>query len=135
MTNLKSLIFIAGLSLGYAGSTAAQTAQFDESGLQAACTNGQCVQATVSVLSAIVAQGLRGDSLNSQIGIVAAVLFAAAKDAPPQHFEQIAQALALLAEASSDGAQKQSILLLARQIGAGDIELFDLEAPFAASPA
>ena len=113
----------------------AQTALFDTRQLERACASGICLEATSSVISALTAQGLAGDALNSQIGVVAAALLAAARYADAAASNQILQGLIMLSELTTDGAQRSSLLFLARQIQSGDLGLFDLESPFAASPA
>ncbi len=135
MNIAKPMLICAGLALGTAHVAMAQPALYDAGLLGSECLRADCIQATRAALDAILAQHPDADALNSQIGVLAAALFAVAKQAAPGKLAEVAQSLELLASISSDGAQRQSLLLLARQIGAGDVGLFDLDTPFAASPA
>ena len=133
-TSLAFPIALCG-GLALAGPLAAQQARFDVPALERACLSGGCLEATRLAAGRALAQGLAQDALNSQIGVIAAVLFDTARQAGPELFPDIASALAFLADLTSDGAQRESLLLLARQVAAGEIGLFDLQLPFAASPA
>ncbi len=112
----------------------AQEALFDGGSLKQSCLAGQCVNATTSSLRGLQARRLEPDAFNSQVALVASVLFSAAQKADDTALEQIAQALRLLAMYSSDDAQIASLLQLARDVAAGKGKLFDLASPFAVSP-
>ncbi len=134
-SRLVAALFAACLGLAAGAPTAAQPALFDPSALESGCIRGQCLAATRASLSQLEVHRLPEAELNSQLGVIAAILYEAARQAPPEAQGQIAQALLLLARISTDETQRRSLLLLARQVADGEIDLFDLQTPFAASPA
>ncbi len=113
---------------------AARSAAFNESVLLERCTRLQCVLSVRELLALLRGQALAPELFNSQIGMAAAVLFDAARKADQKALPDIAEGLRLLAAATRDLRQRQSILTLAGQIEKGDPGLFDLETPFAVSP-
>jgi hypothetical protein len=95
-----------------------------------------CLKTVQASLSQVRAQGLPEDLYNSQLGQLAAVLLATVQKAEDstQNARTVARALRVLSRFSTDERQRRSLLRLARLVARGEVDLFDLELPFAASP-
>ena len=112
----------------------AQVALFDAPLLLSRCGRGECQNAIISAVSQIQRQNLPVAEFNSQLGVLAAVLFEAARGADDETVRRISLAIAILAEYSTDQDQRDAFLWVAEMIVNGDVELFDLDDPFAVSP-
>ena len=112
----------------------AQVALFDAPLLLSRCGRGECQNAIISAVSQIQRQNLPVAEFNSQLGVLAAVLFEAARGADDETVRRISLAIAILAEYSTDQDQRDAFLWVAEMIVNGDVELFDLNDPFAVSP-
>ncbi len=128
-------LFTAGLvSLFFAQSAAAQSAVFDGERLMSMCQQEACVPGVKATVGQVLLQRLLPEEFNSQLGIIAALLFAAADGAEEPLLGQLADGLRLLARYSTDPAQQASFIQVAGEILTGSASLFDLDAPFAVSP-
>lgn len=136
MTAIRNLLMavVMAMAVGTPSLLSAQTALFDSDRLQQRCAQADCVQALRDSVGQLQAQGLDDAEFNSQIGSMAAALFAAAKDASDPALAEIAQALLILAQFSSDVNQQESLVWVAGQLANGGADLFNLEDPFAVSP-
>lgn len=134
MTIVRRACVAGLLSFGVSTGVLAQGAVFDGDNLRATCLAGNCVSAVQATLVQVQAAGMSETDVNSQLGVIAAVLFDAALVASEQSVEQIARALVLLAQFSTDELQQQSILRVANAVLEGNSELFRLDQPFAVSP-
>ncbi|MGR3343180.1 MAG: hypothetical protein ACU0DI_08160 [Paracoccaceae bacterium] len=112
----------------------AQAALFDAPLLLSRCGRGDCQNAIISAVGQIQQQNLPEAEFNSQLGVLAAVLFEAARGADDETVRRISLAIAILAEYSTDRGQRDAFLWVAEMIADGDAELFDLDDPFAVSP-
>ena len=128
-------VLLAGLfATALPSGAQAQATLFDGALLRSACLQAQCVSTVQTEIQGLVSCQMRSDEFNSQLGVMAAILFDAARVADAVAAEQIAQALMLLAQFSTDAAQQNSLLQLASAVADGSIDLFDLGEPFAVSP-
>ncbi len=130
--NLKILTVVFGV-LGTQVAMA-QVALFDAPLVLSKCGRGECQNAIISAVNEIQRQNLPEAEFNSQLGILAAVLFEAARGADDETARRISLAITILAEYSTDQAQRRPFLWVADMIVNGDNELFDLDDPFAVSP-
>ena len=129
---LKILTLLVGL---FGGQIAvAQTALFDAPLLLSACGRGDCQNAIITAVSQIQARALPEAEFNSQLGILAAVLFEAARGVDAETARRISSAIMILAEYTNDPEQREAFLWVANMIVTGEAELFDLDDPFAVSP-
>ncbi len=113
---------------------AAQVALFDGDRLQINCGQGKCANAVRASVNQIQQFGLSEPEFNSQLGAIAAVLFEIARGADEETVRQVALALQILAQFSSDQNQQESLIWVSQQIIDGGVDLFDLNDPFAVSP-
>jgi hypothetical protein len=134
MTALRYLWLAAFMVGAMTSDLGAQAALFDGGQFQVRCRQADCIQALRDSVAQLQARGLSGAEFDSQIGALAAVLFAAAKDASDPALAQISQALLILAQFSSDVNQQESLIWVAGQLANGASDLFNLEDPFAVSP-
>ena len=134
MAGMLALAGMAPIAHAQALTGVPRGAVFSESVLLERCTALQCVPSVRELLALLEGRALSPELFNSQIGLAAAVLFDAARRADQKALPDIAEGLRLLAAATRDLRQRQSILTLAGQIEKGGAGLFDLETPFAASP-
>lgn len=127
------------LSLALAGAILqpahAQTTAFNPAEVTAACAAGDCANTVATVVAAMQSMGLSPDETNTQIGFLASVLIDAAKAAPSAALADYATALALLAAASGDPAQRAAIEQSAAAVAAGDAGSIDTSSPIGASAA
>ncbi|PHQ97491.1 MAG: hypothetical protein COB40_04095 [Marinosulfonomonas sp.] len=112
----------------------AQVALFDGNQLQQTCGQGNCANAVRTTVNRIQKLGLSEPEFNSQLGAIAAVLFEVSRGAGEKTTQQVALALQLLAQFSSDINQQDSLIWVSQQIINGGADLFDLNDPFAVSP-
>ena len=133
---IMAILRIVAVVLGVLGPQAvvAQVALFDAPLLLSRCGRGECQNAIVSSVNQIRRQNLPEAEFNSQLGVLAAVLFEAARGADDAAARRISLAIAILAEYSTDQDQQDAFLWVAEMIANGDAELFDLDDPFAVSP-
>jgi len=134
MLIVKRLLLAAILGSVFAQPGAAQTSLFDGARLISMCEQGTCVRGLQATVGQVLLQRLPPEEFNSQLGVIAALLFQASLGARPEMVAQLAEALRALALYSTDPLQRDSFVLVAGQIQAGTSELFDLDAPFAVSP-
>jgi len=128
------LLFLTTLILAAAKPAAGQQMMFDPAALISACRQGDCSTAAVELASKLRVLTKSSQDMNSQLGIIAALLFDLAKSARGQMLENIAQALDALTKYSSDARQVEALRQVALVIRSGQAGLYDLAAPFAASP-
>ena len=133
---IRAKLKILTMVFGVLGSqvAVAQAALFDAPLLLSRCDRGDCQNAIISAVSQIQRQNLPEAEFNSQLGILAAVLFEAAKGVDDETLRQISLAIAILADYSTEQDQRDAFLRVAEMIANGDVELFDLDDPFAVSP-
>jgi hypothetical protein len=133
---IRAILKILTLVVGVLGAqiAIAQAAMFDAPLLLAACGRGDCQNAIITAVSQIQARYLPEAAFNSQLGILAAVLFEAARGVDAETARRIASAIMILAEYSTYPEQREAFLWVANMIVTGDAELFDLDDPFAVSP-
>ena len=129
-----ALFFACVLLLQVSYPAAAQAPRFDGEGLREMCLRGACVFATQVSVDNIERLGLSEAESNSQLGVVAAILFQTADGADRATLEQLADALLFLAQYTTDNEQRASFIRVASQIADGSFDLFDLATPFAVSP-
>ncbi len=133
---IRAKLKILAMVFGVFGPQAvvAQVALFDAPLLLSKCGRGECQNAIISAVNQIRQQNLPEAEFNSQLGVLAAVLFEAAKGADEETVRRISLAIAILAEYSTDRDQQDAFLWVAEMIANGDAGLFDLDDPFAVSP-
>lgn len=133
---LKILTVVLAVVLGIFGPQVAvsQVAFFDAPQVLSKCGRGECQNAIISAVRQIQRQNLPAADFNSQLGILAAVLFEAARGADDDTVRRISLAITILAEFSTDQDQQDAFLWVAEMIANGDADLFDLDDPFAVSP-
>ncbi|MBV1869047.1 MAG: hypothetical protein KUG69_14265 [Marinosulfonomonas sp.] len=99
------------------------------------CLGSNCLKIAVKAAEAIYTQPLSAETQNSQLGVLAAVLFEHARsDNSPRAGRDAARAIESLAAYSTDPIQRQSFLQIAKAIRLGIASELDLELPVAASP-
>ncbi len=134
MQQLQKITLAGLLSLVFATPVFPQSSQFDGDRLITLCEQGECVRGMQATVGQILLLRLPTAEFNSQLGIVASVLFQAASGANEAMIAQLSEAIRLLARFSTDINQRQSFIILADQLLTGEADLFDLESPFAVSP-
>ena len=113
----------------------AQVAQFDPVQLISQCSVQDCDQVLDNIFARLRASIADPLDLNSQIGLMAAVLVDAIGENPSlRTLELVARALTHLANLSSDPDQVASIIDVAGAVARGEVGLFDTLSPFAVSP-
>ncbi|MEE9428106.1 MAG: hypothetical protein V3V25_08165 [Paracoccaceae bacterium] len=128
-------LFTAGIiSLFLAHSAGAQSAVFDGERLISMCQQEACVRGVKATVGQVLLERLLPGDFNSQLGIIAGLLFAATDGAEEPLLGQLAAGLRALAQYSTDPAQQASFIQVAGEIVSGSASLFDLDAPFAVSP-
>ncbi|MEE9388268.1 MAG: hypothetical protein V3U96_06630 [Paracoccaceae bacterium] len=113
---------------------AAQSGIFDADRLLQMCAESSCVDGVQISVGQILLLRLPPEEFNSQLGVIASVLFQAAKTADQVLADQLALGLRSLSKYSTDAVQRQSFFRVAELVSNGSSELFDLNAPFAVSP-
>ncbi|MBV1903593.1 MAG: hypothetical protein KUG58_08165 [Marinosulfonomonas sp.] len=99
------------------------------------CQGADCRTIAVRAARDIKKQGLSAEVHNSQIGVLAGLLFERARgDTSPRAGRDAARAIESLAAYSSDPLQRKSLLNIAKAIRTGIASELDLDLPVAASP-
>jgi len=111
----------------------AQVAAFDPDQLQRDCLDGKCVDALNTAVAAVNLLNVTDGEVNSQIGLIAAVLLDAGRGAPVENLADIAGAIASLSGYSTDAQQRAAISQLAVDFAQGNVDFQDVSQPFAAS--
>ncbi len=95
-----------------------------------------CVKVVQGSVKLVRERDLPDELFNSQLGQVAAALLRAVQERGEKERKatDIARAMLILARRSTDDFQRRSFLELARMIARGELDLLDLELPFAVSP-
>ncbi len=95
-----------------------------------------CVKVVQGSVKRVRERDLPDEMFNSQLGQVAAALLRSVQERgeKDRKARDIALAMRFLARRSTDESQRRSFLELARMIARGEIDLMDLELPFAVSP-
>ncbi len=95
-----------------------------------------CVDVVQGSVKRVRERDLPDELFNSQLGQVAAALLLSVRERgeKDRKARDIARAMRFLARRSSDDFQRRSFLELARMIERGEIDLLDLDLPFAVSP-
>lgn len=112
---------------------AAQPFQIDQAALATACGQGGCAAQVSAQIAQMRAAGLDAAALNSGLGQLAAVLIAAAQAAPQDTVADYAEALAVVANASTEPAQAAAIAAAAQAVANNAAATIDLETGVAAS--
>lgn len=101
----------------------AQTLAFDRTQLVATCTASpsSCGAAVRAVIATLKAAGLSEAALNSQLGAVAGSVIEAAQTTTSVDFSGFGDAIAVVADASTDAAQAASIRGVVASVVSGDI--------------
>ena len=125
------------MAVASAGAGRAQPLAFDPAEAEAACRIGDCRTAVATVAERIRRQASSPEEANSQLALLAAMLFEWAKEAGADaaRLQALGAAMAGLASYSTDPRQSRAFREIAAVISRGDAVLYDLSAPFAASPA
>lgn len=113
----------------------AQSAEFSMEQLYLECLEGKCVQAAGGILRELRRESDNSDFLSAQYGYVALAAFQAARasDARQNHV-QAAAVLRGLARLTTQEAQGAIFGEVGQAILRGNVEIFDQENPFVASP-
>lgn len=130
----SGFVFATALTVLFPSYGTAQDALFDPQALKTACSQDACGEVTEDLLLGLQAQGLSGDALNSQVGLIAALVLASGRDNPGRNVDDIAQSLLALSSLSTDTAQRAGIENAAGAITRGDLTLLRTGEPFAVSP-
>jgi hypothetical protein len=120
---------------GGAGAVRAQALPPELAEAEAACRIGDCYTAVTAVAERLRRQAASPEEVNSLLALLAAMLFEWAKEADAAGLQALAEAMAGLAPYSTDPRQIRAFQEIAEVIRRGDAVLYDLSAPFAASPA
>lgn len=116
----------------------AQAARFDLIKLKASCAGLaiECETAATRAILLLQAERLPPEQLNTQLGIIASGIIAAAQASPgPDVVQKLAAALRRTAAASTDATQTASILEVAQEVASGNAGRIDIITAFSASPA
>ena len=131
---LRTVFLTAALTLSPIFPAHAQTLAFDRDAVVAACQGGNCAAFVANVVEDLRNSGLTPDEINSQLGLLAALLVALARDASEDRLTLLSDALNTVAVASTDAAQTDAITEVARAVAAGDAGQIDTSNPIGASP-
>lgn len=112
----------------------AQALSFDRDAVVAACQGGNCAAFITNVVADLRNSGLTPDEINSQLGLLAALLVALAQDASEDTLAALSDALNEVAIASTDAVQADAIIDVARAVADGQAGQIDTSNPIGASP-
>jgi len=125
---------VAALALS-ASSAQAQGAGFAMEQLYYQCLEGKCLRAAGGIVRDLRRESDNQEFLNSQYGLVALAAFQAARKSDGrQNLVQVAAVLRGLARLSTQATQRATFAEVSREILRGNVEIFDQENPFVASP-
>ncbi len=134
MKAMQHILAAGIIGLTMAPPVVAQSVQFDSDRLITMCRQLECVRGLQATVGQVLLLRLPSAEFNSQLGVIAAVLFQVSEGADEVLIAQVSDALRVLARYTTDTAQQRSFIRVAEQLLSGDSQLFDLETPFAVSP-
>jgi hypothetical protein len=131
-----TISFTAASVLSTPTATLAQAAMFDAAQVTAVCaaSSTQCQALVAQIIAQLNSAGLSTAAVNSQLGVLASSIVAAAKEAPSS-VSSLAETLLTVAAASTDANQAEQIRQVASIVSDGGASAINTTTAVAASPA
>lgn len=122
------------VAFGQSTPSHAQSALFDVDRLAIECGNNTCQSEVTGIWQNLKTMDLDDAQLNSQLGIMAAILLEVGRDTAPQNLKGVANALSGLAAHSTDSQQQGAFRNVAQALVRGDLSVLNPSEAFAVSP-